>query len=64
MTKIAVLIVEDEVLIRMDVADQLHDDGFEVFEASTSDEAIAILENNDSIRILFTDIDMPAAWTA
>lgn len=61
MTKIAVLIVEDEILIRMDVADQLRDEGFEVLEASTADEAIAILENNDSIGILFTDIDMPGS---
>lgn len=58
MRKIAVLIVEDEILIRMDVADQLRDGGFEVLEASSANEAIEILENNDAIRILFTDIDM------
>ena len=61
MTKIAVLVVEDEVLIRMDIADQLRERGFEVLEASTADEAIEILENNDAIRVLFTDIDMPGS---
>ena len=59
--KTAVLIVEDEPLIRMDVAEQLMDDGFQVFEAANADEAIALLETHPSIRILFTDIDMPGS---
>ena len=50
-----------KILIRMDVADQLRDEGFEVLEAGTADEAIRILERNDAIRILFTDIDMPGS---
>ena len=57
--KIAVLVVEDEVLIRMDVADQLAEEGYEVFEAGTADQAIATLEEESSVRLLFTDIDMP-----
>jgi CheY-like chemotaxis protein len=57
--RIAVLIVEDEALIRMDLIDQLEDEGFEVFEASNAGEAITLLANHPSIRVLFTDIDMP-----
>ena len=41
---IAVLVVEDEALIRMDIVDQLSADGFEVFEAATADDAISLLE--------------------
>jgi DNA-binding NtrC family response regulator len=59
--KTAVLIVEDEVLIRMDIAYQLSDEGYEVFEAGNADQAIAILESEPSIRLLFTDIDMPGS---
>ena len=59
--KIAVLVVEDEVLIRMDIADQLSDEGYQVFEAGTADQAIAVLEAEPSIRLLFTDIDMPGS---
>ena len=59
--KIAVLIVEDEPLVRMDVFDQLEDEGYRVFEAATADQAIAILEAEPSIRLLFTDIDMPGS---
>lgn len=38
---IAVFVVEDEALVRMDAVDQLHDEGFKVFEASNAHEAIA-----------------------
>jgi CheY-like chemotaxis protein len=58
---IAVLVVEDEALIRMDVVDQLEDEGFIVFEAGTADQAIALLAAKPEIRILFTDIDMPGS---
>ncbi len=59
--KISVLVVEDEALVRMDIADQLMADGYEVFEAANADEAVAILEAESSITILFTDIDMPGS---
>jgi CheY-like chemotaxis protein len=59
--KIAVLVVEDEPFTRMDVVGQLGDKGFAVFEAASADHAIAILEANPAIRILFTDIDMPGS---
>lgn len=59
--KIAVLVVEDEPITRMDVVDQLEEGGFKVFEAPDADRAIKILEANPAIRILFTDIDMPGS---
>ncbi|HEY0120313.1 MAG TPA: response regulator [Rhizobium sp.] len=60
-TRIAVLVVEDEPLMRMDIAGALEDGGFLVFEAAHADEAIAILEQHTEIRVLFTDIDMPGS---
>ena len=59
--QIAVLVVEDETLIRMDIVDQLEDEGCTVFEAANADQAIAILAAQPMIRILFTDIDMPGS---
>src|SRR5215212_11299160 len=59
--RIAVLVVEDEPITRMDVVEQLEEAGFKVFEASDADRAIKILETNPAIRILFTDIDMPGS---
>lgn len=56
---ISVLVVEDEALVRMDVSHRLSEDGFEVYEAATADDAIRLLEAHSGIQILFTDIDMP-----
>ena len=55
----AVLVVEDEILIRMAIADSIEEGGFKVYEAATADQAIALLERHPDIRVLFTDIDMP-----
>jgi DNA-binding NtrC family response regulator len=57
--QVAVLVVEDETLIRMDVVDQLEAEGFTIFEAANADQAIALLSAESTIQILFTDIDMP-----
>ena len=58
-SKIVVLVVEDEPLVRMAIVDHLEDDGFIVLEASGSDQAIEILIKNLDVKIVFTDIDMP-----
>jgi two-component system, response regulator PdtaR len=57
--RIAVLVVEDEALIRMAIVDELEDAGFEVFQAHNADAAIVLLRANLQIEIMFTDIDMP-----
>jgi CheY-like chemotaxis protein len=57
----AVLVVEDEILIRMAVADSIADGGFVVYEAANADQAIRMLEQHNDIRVLFTDIDMPGS---
>ena len=56
---IIVLLVEDEILIRMEIAYDLSERGFQVHEASNSQDAIVILNAHADIQLLFTDIDMP-----
>jgi DNA-binding NtrC family response regulator len=56
---ITVLVVEDEPLIRMDIADHLRRHGFEVIEAGNAGEALDLLAANPNIHVMFTDIDMP-----
>ncbi|MFJ6322177.1 MULTISPECIES: response regulator [unclassified Rhizobium] len=58
---ITVLVVEDEILLRMDLAMSLEDQGFKVYEASSADEAIDILSAHSEINLMFTDIDMPGS---
>ena len=56
----AVLVVEDEALIRLSVVDALADAGLSVLEAENATEALALLRTHATdIRALFTDIHMP-----
>lgn len=55
----AVLIVEDDPLIRWSGAETLAEAGFEVLEASNAVEALAVLESHGAVSVLFTDVDMP-----
>jgi CheY-like chemotaxis protein len=57
----AVLIVEDEPLVRLRAMQTIEDAGFEVIEAADADEAIRMLESRNDIRVVFTDIQMPGS---
>ena len=56
-----VLVVEDEMLLRMRAVDIVEDAGFLPVEAVNADEAISILESRSDISLLFTDIQMPGS---
>ena len=58
-TQIAVLVVEDEPLIRLAIIDELEAGGFTIYEARNAAEAVVILESNPAIHLMFSDIDMP-----
>ena len=53
------LVVEDEPLIRMDLADCLRIEGFTVVEASGPQEARQVLSSGVSIACVLTDLHMP-----
>lgn len=67
-----VLVIEDEVVLRMAVCAHLREAGFAVIEAVDAEEAVELLSANTSIAVLFSDINMPgpadgndlAAWVA
>ena len=54
-----VLVVEDEFLVRLTLAEALSDEGFQVLEAETGDAALPILQSNQEISLLLTDIQLP-----
>ena len=56
-----VLIVEDEMILRMRAVDIVEDAGFCPVEAVNADEALKILESRSDISLLFTDIQMPGS---
>ena len=55
----AILIAEDEVVVRGVVADHLRASGFHVIEASNAAEAVEVLESGTRVDLVFTDIAMP-----
>jgi DNA-binding response OmpR family regulator len=54
-----VLVVEDEVLVRMATAEYLRECGYRVFEAGSGDEAVAVLQTDIRVDVVFTDVTMP-----
>ena len=60
-SRTAVLVVEDEPLLRMDAVDLIEEAGYVVYEAANADAALHSLASHDDIRILFTDVDMPGS---
>ena len=58
---IAILVVEDDDMIRAIAAEFLEDEGFLVVEAASAQEAIGALERRQPIAAVFTDINMPGA---
>jgi len=55
------LVVEDEVLIRLSVCDFLRHAGFTVIEAGSAAEALALLRVHGDIGLVVTDIHMSGA---
>lgn len=58
-TQHTILIVEDEILIRMSSAAMLEDAGYRILEAGSGAEAIEVLLANKDIDVLMTDVSMP-----
>ena len=54
-----ILLVEDEVLVRMTLADVLDEAGFKVIEAANADEALRVLAAVPDIQAVVTDVEMP-----
>jgi two-component sensor histidine kinase/CheY-like chemotaxis protein len=54
-----VLVVEDEMLLRMRAVDIVEDAGFNAVEANSADQALSILESRSDIALLFSDVQMP-----
>ena len=57
----AVLVVEDDPLIRIDAVSLVEEAGYMVYEAADADAAIRLLERHEDIRLIFTDVRMPGS---
>lgn len=57
----SVLVVEDDVLLRLITAEDLRAAGYNVVEASSADEAMTILDSAVPVDLVLTDIRMPGS---
>jgi CheY-like chemotaxis protein len=56
---VRVLLVEDELLIRLLAAEVLHEEGFKVIEAADGTQAVQLIDGPDGFDLLLTDVQMP-----
>ncbi|WAJ27863.1 response regulator [Antarcticirhabdus aurantiaca] len=57
----AVLVVEDEALVRIVMVEELEDAGFHVLEAESGDEGLREIERHPNLKAILTDIEMPGS---
>ncbi len=54
------LVVEDEILIRLAICSYLRECGFKVIEAANGDEALIVLQASDmKVDMVLSDVEMP-----
>jgi CheY-like chemotaxis protein len=56
-----ILVVEDEVLIRVLIAEELRLEGFSVIQAGCADEALTYIKAGEQVDLVFSDIRTPGS---
>jgi CheY-like chemotaxis protein len=56
-----VLVVEDDALVRLDLAEELRARGVAVIEAADPQQATKVLESGWRVDLVFSDVQMPGA---
>ncbi|MFL5259966.1 MAG: response regulator [Hyphomicrobiales bacterium] len=55
-----ILVVEDEVLVRLVISEYLRHCGYRVIEAASGEEAILVMEQADiDVEVVLSDVEMP-----
>jgi DNA-binding NtrC family response regulator len=56
-----ILLVEDELLIRLLVGDELRNAGYDVIEAANANEALTVLRSLVRVDLIISDVRMPGS---
>ena len=59
--RLRILVVEDELLIRLLISDVLRDAGYEVVEAVNGDEALDLINAGIAVDLVLSDVRMPGS---
>ena len=54
-----ILVIDDEVLVRVVIAEYLRECGYRVLEAGIPQDAVTILNSQLKVDIVFTDLELP-----
>lgn len=54
-----ILVVEDDVILRVDTCEYLRTRGYHVIEAGTAEEAMAVLASREAVGVVFCDVQLP-----
>lgn len=57
--EVVVLVVEDELFVRLMAVDAIEEAGYVAIEAENADRALTLLSERNDIAVLFSDIKMP-----
>ena len=57
----AILVVEDEALLGLEIGEALSEKGYDVIVVSNADDAINVLEARKDVCTIFTDVNMPGS---
>ena len=53
-----ILVVEDEEQVRVLAESYLRDQGHQTLSAATTDQALAVLDENENVAVLFVDVEL------
>jgi CheY-like chemotaxis protein len=56
-----ILVVEDDVLVRLSMASEFRQHGYTAIEAASADEALSILQSGAAVHAILTDVRMPGS---
>lgn len=56
-----ILLVDDEILVRIVMSEELREAGYDVIEVADADEALSILTSSALVDLVLTDLRMPGA---
>lgn len=59
MARPLILVVDDDILVRINTAMTFEDAGFDVLEARHAEDALTIMKQRRDIQLVFTDVQMP-----
>jgi DNA-binding response OmpR family regulator len=58
-----ILVVEDDVLVRLAVAEHLRECGYRVLETGSAEDARAVFETREPVDVMFSDVQLAGRWS-